>query len=59
VNLPIGLIKVGLKMGARFGTGNISFDNEQIMEAIRQGATGKVADIENPTENERVEIWLE
>ncbi len=59
INLPIGLVRVGLRMGARFGTGEATFDNEQVMNAIRNGASGKIAEIESSDEGERVEIWLE
>lgn len=59
INLPIGLVKVGVRLGAQFGTGDLSFDNAQVMDAIRNGKIGKIAEIENEMENERVEIWLE
>jgi hypothetical protein len=59
INLPIGLVKVGVRLGAQFGTGDLSFDNAQVMNAIREGQIGKIAEIMNESENERVEIWLE
>jgi hypothetical protein len=59
ISLPTSLVKVGLRMGAQFGTGDVSFDTAQVMEAIRSGAIGKIAELLSEEENERVEIWLE
>jgi len=30
-----------------------------VMDAIKSGATGKIVDIEDQDEGERVEIWIE
>jgi hypothetical protein len=57
VNLPMSLVSVGIKMGARFVPRDSNFDYGSIMEAIKSGQMGKVADFEN--EGERVEIWVE
>jgi hypothetical protein len=59
INLPISLVKVGMRLGAQFGTGDIAVDTVQISDAIRNGTVGKVAELVSDTENERVEIWLE
>jgi hypothetical protein len=57
INIPLGLVDVGLKLGARFGTSNI--DMNEVVTAIKSGATGKIVDIEDDAENERVEIYIE
>ena len=59
VNIPMGLVSVGIKMGARFAPTNANFDYKEVMDAIRSGATGKLVDMEDQTEGERVEIWSE
>ena len=59
VNIPMGLVRVGMRMGARFTPRDAAFDYEGVMEAIRDGSIGKVVDIEDKEENERVEIWIE
>lgn len=59
ISLPTSLVKVGLRMGAQFGTGDVSLDTAQVMEAIQAGAIGKIAELRSDEENERVEIWLE
>ena len=57
INIPLGLVDVGLKLGARFGTSNI--DLNEIITAVKSGAVGKVADVEDDHEHEKVEIFIE
>jgi hypothetical protein len=58
VNIPIGLVHVGIKMGARFvpelGEGA---EYQQVIEAIRSGKQGKIIEVED--DGERVEIFVE
>ncbi len=57
INLPWSLVSVGTKMGARFAPAEINL--EEIMEAIQAGAKGKIVDVEDVEDNERVEIFVE
>lgn len=60
VNIPVGLISIGIKLGARFAsssTNNVDLDH--LIEAIRQGATGKLVDVEDLEDGERIEIIVE
>ena len=57
INIPLGLVDVGLKLGARFGTSNI--DMTEVITAIKSGATGKIVDVEDDQDAERVEIFIE
>jgi len=59
VNIPLSLVDVGLKIGARFAPDMEGFDFAQVAEAIRQGVQGKIADIEDVEDGERVEIYVE
>jgi hypothetical protein len=59
VNIPMTLVQVGIKMGARFAPANANFDYNEVMDAIKSGATGKIVDVENHDESEHVEIWIE
>jgi hypothetical protein len=60
VNLPIGLVNVGLRMGARFVQ---EVEQQEAMEelndALRQGITGKVVDIIDEEDGQRVELFIE
>lgn len=57
VNIPIGLVNVGIKMGARFAPELDQSQYGHLLEAIRGGRQGKVIDIEE--EGEHVEIFVE
>lgn len=59
VNIPMGLVNVGMKMGARFTPEIEGVDFEQLVDAIRSGAQGKVVDVIDHEEGERVEIFVE
>lgn len=59
VNIPMGLVHVGLKMGARFAPDVDGFDYPSLLEAIKRGEQGKVVDFVNNEEGERVEIFVE
>jgi hypothetical protein len=59
VNIPMGLVNVGMKMGARFAPDMEGVDFEELTEAVRSGASGKVMDVIDEEEGERVEIFVE
>lgn len=59
VNIPMGLVHVGMKMGARFAPDIEGVDYEQLMESIRMGRQGKVIDITDEDDGERIEIFVE
>lgn len=59
VNIPMGLVNVGLKMGARFAPEMEGVDIDQLTQLIRSGATGKLIEVEDAADGERVEIFVE
>ena len=59
VNIPMGMVKVGMKMGARFAPEMEGVDFEELTEAVQSGASGKVMDVIDEEEGERVEIFVE
>lgn len=60
VNLPIGLVNVGLRMGARFVPEVEQQEAmEDLTEALHQGLTGKVVDIIDEEDGQRVELFIE
>ncbi len=59
VNLPLALVNVGLKMGARFAPGLENMDADELMEAIRAGTQGKIVDVEDAEDGEKVEVYIE
>ena len=59
VNIPMGLVNVGIKMGARFAPGLDSEQIEVIAEALKSGAVGKIVEATDEEDGERVEIFVE
>jgi hypothetical protein len=59
VNIPMALVNVGMKMGARFVPEAEGVNYEELAAAIRSGATGKVIDVEDEETEEHVEIFVE
>jgi len=59
VNLPMGLVNVGLRMGARFVPEMQGMDLEELAEAMRQGLTGKIVDMVDEEQGQRVEVYVE
>lgn len=57
INLPWNLVNVGMKMGARFAHDEVKL--EDFTEAIQAGAQGKILDVIDEADNERVEIFVE
>ena len=59
VNLPISLVNVGMRMGARFIPDAEESVMEDLAEALQQGITGKIVDVIDDVEGQRVEIYVE
>ncbi|MGD1995824.1 MAG: hypothetical protein PVH62_03515 [Anaerolineae bacterium] len=57
INLPWSLVNAGMKMGARFAGNEIKL--EDFMEAVQAGAAGKIVEVLDEEDNERVEIFVE
>ncbi|NLY73455.1 MAG: hypothetical protein GX079_07165, partial [Tissierellia bacterium] len=62
ISLPIGLVEVGLKLGTKIGKkhGDIegleNIDFDEIIEAVRGGAQGKLVDVEDG--DTKVEVFV-
>lgn len=59
VNIPMGLVDVGMRMGAKFAPEMAGVDAKEVMAAIRQGTQGKIIDVEDHAKSEHVEIYVE
>ncbi|HHY95968.1 MAG TPA: hypothetical protein GX513_13315 [Firmicutes bacterium] len=61
VNLPLSLVTVGVGIARKFveipELENLDLD--AILEAVREGAQGKIIEVEDQEEGERVEISVE
>lgn len=59
INIPMGLVNVGLKMGARFVEEQEGVDFQALAAAVQSGHTGKLVEVEDLEQGERVEIYVE
>ena len=59
INIPMSLVNVGMKMGARFAPTVEEEDMSAVRKAIKEGIQGKILDAEDEEDGERVEIFIE
>jgi hypothetical protein len=59
VNIPIGLVNVGIKMGARFVPDLEDARFAEIREALESGQQGKIFDLVDKDSGEHIEIFVE
>jgi hypothetical protein len=59
VRMPAGLVNTGTKFGARLSIDRQNLDPAILRDSIRSGKIGKILDIADDAEHERVEIFLE
>lgn len=59
INIPMALVNVAVKMGARFVPESEDIDLEEFAEAIRSGQQGKILEVTDKDEAEYVEIFVE
>ncbi|MGD1995133.1 MAG: hypothetical protein PVH62_00015 [Anaerolineae bacterium] len=59
VTIPAGLVKAGLRMAGRFAPDVEDFEFEELGKMIASGAVGKIVEVVDPEDNERVEIYVE
>ncbi|MDH4208403.1 MAG: hypothetical protein OEV76_05980 [Anaerolineae bacterium] len=58
VNLPLRLVDLGAKVYSRYAA-PADTDVEGIVQAIKEGAQGKIVDVEDEEGGERVEVYVE
>ena len=59
INIPMSLVNVGIKMGARFAPNMEGVNLEEMMTAIKSGASGKIMDVTDEDSGEHVEIYID
>ena len=59
VTIPVSLIQVGLRLGTRLVPQVSGSALEDLLRAIESGATGRLLDLQDLEEGERVEIFAE
>jgi hypothetical protein len=59
VNLPMSLVSVATKMGARFSPDIDGLDWSELLATIEEGAVGRLVEVEDNEGRERVEVFVE
>jgi hypothetical protein len=59
VNLPFSLVRAATKLGARFAPETDDLNWEELITAIKEGASGKIVDVEDDEGGEKVEVFVE
>ena len=59
VNLPLSWVEVGMKIGAQYRPEIANFDLGALVEQIQSGAEGRLVEVEDLDDNERVEIFVD
>jgi hypothetical protein len=59
VTLPMSLVNVAMRTGAKFAPEIDGIDMEEIFDAINDGATGKIVDVMDGDDGEHVEVFIE
>lgn len=59
VTIPVSLIQVGLRLGGRLAPQLSGSALEELLRAIESGSTGRLLDMQDLEEGERIEIYVE
>ena len=59
VTIPVGLVNVGLRLGARLAPQLSESALEELVRNIERGATGRLLDWQDLEEGERIELFVE
>lgn len=59
VNLPLGLVEAGMKIGAQYAPELNGIDLAELIEEVKNGAQGKIIDVTDEEDGEHVEIFIE
>jgi len=59
VTVPMGLVGAGLRMAKRFAPEFEGFDMQELEELLASGAGGKLIEVMDEKDNERVEVYVE
>ncbi|GAB4436925.1 MAG: hypothetical protein OHK0015_29150 [Chloroflexi bacterium OHK40] len=59
VTIPVGLINVGLRLGARLAPQLSGSAIEELLRSIEHGATGRLLEWQDLEEGERIELFVE
>lgn len=59
VRIPVSLVNLGLKLGARYAPEVEGLDMAQMLQAVQAGEQGPLVDVYDHDDGEHVEVFLE
>jgi len=59
VNLPLSWVELGVKIGARHSSELAGIDFGDLVEQIHAGTSGKLVEVEDLEDGERIEIFVD
>ena len=59
VNLPLSWVEAGMRIGAQYRPEIAGFDFDDLVAQIHAGTEGKLVEVEDLEDNERVEIFVD
>ena len=61
VNMPIGLVKFGMKMAKAFvpEMRDVDVDWDEVTKLLESGELGKIVEVEDQAEHKHVEVWVD
>jgi hypothetical protein len=59
VNVPLSWVDIGMRIGARYQPDIAGIDWAEVVELIKSGANGRIVEVEDLDDNERVEVFVE
>lgn len=59
VNLPLSWVEIGMRIGARHEPRLAEIDWNEVADMIQAGAQGRLVEVEDLEDNERVEIYVD
>lgn len=59
VRMPMGMVNLGLKIGAKFSPELQDIDMQALLQAVQAGGTGTFVDVYEEEGGEHVEVFLE
>jgi hypothetical protein len=59
IRLPVSLVEIGVMMGAQYLPGASEAELLGLLSSVREGKLGRVAQIDDSDNGERVEVFVE
>ena len=59
VNIPLSFVKAGLKIGAAYEPEIAGLDWQEIVKGLNDSTGGKIVEVEDEEDRERVEVYID